>query len=91
MELRKTLRKMMSHVVKYQSDDIDNDTKIINIYVVILAGTYIYHMPSEKMAALSLGSEEFTRDDAKEVLLDDNMSPNWLKDPSGRDFTAIML
>jgi len=91
MELRKTLRKMMSHVVKYQSDDIDNDTKIINIYVVILAGTYIYHMPSEKMAALSLGSEEFTRDDAKEELLNDNMSPNWLKDPSGRDFTAIML
>jgi hypothetical protein len=91
MELRKNLRKMMAHVVKYQGDEIDNDTKISNIYVVLLATTYIYHMPSEKMAALSLGSEEFTRDAAKELLLDDNMSPNWLKDPSGRDFTAIML
>ena len=91
MELRKTLRKMLSHAVKYQDDDIDNDTKIINIYVVILAATYIYHMPSVKMAALSLSKDEFTRDAAKEVLLNDDMSPNWLKDPSGRDFTAIML
>jgi hypothetical protein len=24
-------------------------------------------------------------------LLADNMSPNWLKEPSGKDFTAIML
>ena len=91
MELRKTLRKMLSHAVKYQGDDIDNDIKIINIYVVILAATYIYHMPSEKMATLSLSNEEFTRDIAKDVLLNDNMSPNWLKEPSGRDFTAIML
>ena len=91
MELRKTLRKMLSHAVKYQGDDIDNDIKINNIYVVILAATYIYHMPSEKMATLSLSKEEFTRDVAKEVLLNDNMSPNWLKEPSGRDFTAIML
>jgi hypothetical protein len=91
MELRKNLRKMMAHVVTYQGDDFDGDTKIINIYVVILAATYIYHMPSEKMAALSLSSEEFTRDAAKKLLLEDNMSPNWLKDPSGRDFTAIML
>ena len=90
MELRKNLRKMLSHAVKYQGEE-DNQTKIINIYVAILAATYIYHMPSEKMAALSLSNEEFTRDAAKEILLNDNMSPNWLKDPSGRDFTSIML
>ena len=48
-------------------------------------------MPSEKMAALSLSNEEFTRDMAQALLLEDNMSPNWLKDPSGKDFTAIML
>ena len=91
MESRKNMRKMMAHAVKYQGDDIDNDTKINNIYVVILAATYIYHMPSEKMAALSLSKEELTREVAKEVLLNDNMSPNWLKEPSGKDFTAIML
>jgi hypothetical protein len=28
---------------------------------------------------------------AEKVLLDDSMSPNWLKEPSGKDFTAIML
>ena len=90
MELRKSVRKMMSHAVKYQEEE-DTETKIINIYIVILAATYIYHMPSEKMAALSLSNEEFTRDAAKDILLNDNMSPNWLKEPSGRDFTAIML
>jgi hypothetical protein len=91
MELRKNLRKVIYQAVKYPEKEIDNDTKFINMYVVLLAATYIYHMPSKKMAALSIGREQFTRDAAKEVLLDDNMSPNWLKDPSGRDFTAIML
>ena len=91
MELRKNMRKMMAHAVKYQGEDIDDTTKIINIYVVILAATYIYHMPSEKIAALSLDNAEFSRNDAKEVLLNDNMSPNWLKEPSGKDFTPIML
>lgn len=81
---------MMAHAVKYQSD-VDNETKIINIYVVTLAASYIYHMPTDKMVALALDKGEFTRDKAQVLLLEDNMSPNWLKEPSGKDFTAIML
>ena len=90
MELRKNMRKMMSHAVKYQEEG-DTETKIINIYIVILAATYIYHMPTDKMIAAAIDNKEFTRDKAQALLLEDNMSPNWLKDPSGKDFTAIML
>jgi len=90
MELRKNLRRMSSHAVKYMGD-VEDETKIINIYVVTLAASYIYHMPTDKMVALALDKEEFTREKAQVLLLEDNMSPNWLKEPSGRDFTAIML
>lgn len=89
MELRKNMRKMMAHAVKYQLEE--EETKIINIYVVICAASYIYHMPTDKMVATALESEEFTRDRAQVLLLEDNMSPNWLKEPSGKDFTPIML
>jgi hypothetical protein len=57
----------------------------------VLMATYIYHMPTEKMVEASLQDKEFTREESKEMLLADNMSPNWLKEPSGKDFTAIML
>ena len=90
MELRKNLRKMMAHAVKYQGE-VEDETKIINIYVAILAASYIYHMPTDKMVAIALDKKEFARDKAQVLLLEDNMSPNWLKEPSGRDFTAIML
>jgi len=90
MELRKNLRKMMAHAVKYQQEE-DQDVKVVNVYVVILAATYLYHMPTEKMVEASLSLDEFTRADSERMLLDDDMSPNWLKEPSGKDFTAIML
>jgi hypothetical protein len=89
MELRKNYRKLLAHACKYQTEE-DEETKLLNIYVTILAGTYIYHMPVEKMVELS-ASGTIDRDTSKDILLNDNMSPNWLKEPSGKDFTAIML
>ena len=90
MESRRSMRKMMAHAVRYQGD-VDNETKIINIYVVTLAASYIYHMPTDKMVAIAIDNQEFTRERAQVLLLEDNISPNWLKDPSGNDFTPIML
>lgn len=90
MELRKNLRKVMAHAVKYQ-EETDPTVRLLNVYVVVLAATYLYHMPTEKMVEASLVHGEFTRDHAQRMLLDDFMSPNWLKEPSGKDFTAIML
>lgn len=90
MELRKNYRKFLAHVVKYQEEE-EEEVKLINLYVGIQAGTYFYHMPTEKMVARSKEITEMTREESQEMLLNDNMSPNWLKEPSGKDFTAVML
>lgn len=90
MELRKNYRKMLAYSVKNQNES-DETIKLLNLYVAILAGTYIYHMPTEKITEASKHiNTEFTRKDSETMLLDDKMSPNWIKEPSGRDFTAIM-
>jgi len=90
MELRKNLRKMMAHACKYQEEE-DELIKVMNVYVVVLAAIYMYHMPADHLVKASESDSEFTREMAEKVLLDDSMSPNWLKEPSGKDFTAIML
>jgi len=90
MEIRKNLRKFLAYVV-YKQPESNLQLKMQNLYVAVIAATYVYHMPTEKMVEASLSKVRFTRDNAKEMLLNDNMSSNWLKEPSGRDFTAIML
>lgn len=90
MELRKNCRKMLAHSTKFQKEE-EFEIKLVNIYVTLLATTYVYHMPTVAMVNAGKETKEFTRDDAKTMLLNDNMSPNWLKEPSGKDFTAIML
>ena len=89
MELRKNLRKTLAFAVKGQEED--EITKLKNIFVVLVSATYIYHMPTFEIVKAGKEDNEFTREDSKRMLLGDNMSPNWLKEPSGRDFTAIML
>ena len=91
MELRKNYRKMLAYSVKHQNEE--NDTiKMLNIFVALLAGTYLYHMPSEKIVEASKQLDYvFTRSDSEKMLLDDDMSSNWIKEPSEKDFTAIML
>lgn len=89
MENRKNYRKLLAYAVKYQEEEND-EIKLLNIYIAIQAGIYLYHMPILKMIELS-ESGEISREVAQEILLNDNMSPNWIKEPSGKDFTAIML
>jgi hypothetical protein len=89
MEIRKNYRKFLAHAVKHQKED--EESKMINLYVAIQVGAYLYHMPTEKMIVRSKQSKEMTREESQKMLLNDNMSPNWLKEPSGKDFTAIML
>lgn len=89
MELRKNYRKLLAHAVKYQEEE-NIEIKLINIYVAIQAGMYLYHMPIKKINEM-FQQKEITRELSLRVLLEDNMSPNWIKEPSGKDFTAIML
>ena len=91
MELRKNYRKMLAYSVKHQQET-DETIKLLNLYVALLVGTYLYHMPSEKITEASKQLDYvFTRSDSEKMLLDDDMSPNWIKEPSEKDFTAIML
>ena len=91
MELRKNYRKMLAYSVKHQ-EEIEETTKLLNLYVTLLVGTYLYHMPTEKMIEESKELDnDFTREASEKMLLDDDMSSNWIKEPSGKDFTAIML
>lgn len=90
MELRKNFRHSLAYATKHQKEE-DDHTKLKNLYVVLLTGTYIYHMPTSEIIKAGSEDKEFTREDSKNMLLADNMSPNWLKEPSGRDFTALML
>lgn len=90
MELRKNLRKMMAHACKYQQEP-DVVVQTLNVYVVILAATYLYHMPTQQMVDRAAQPQVITRAEAQHMLLQDHMSPNWLKEPSGKDFRAIML
>lgn len=85
MQYRKNLRKVIVMALREDSDEVC----LKNLFTALLAATHIYHMPSEKMYEIALSDVEFTREDSKKLLLDDTMSPNWLKEPSDRDFTAL--
>jgi hypothetical protein len=89
VDLRTSYRKMCAYAVKHQDED-DEETKLINIYVAALTGLYIYHMPAEKMVELAAAGT-VDREVVKQTLLDGDMSPSWIKEPSNIDFSAFML
>lgn len=92
MDLRENSRHFLYNQVKYFDQiNIDEATKLKNLFVLVTSLMLVYHMPFEKMLEVSKISEEFTRKDAQELLLNDNMSPNWLKDPSGQDFSIALV
>jgi hypothetical protein len=85
MQYRKNLRKVIVMALREEDDSLC----LSNLFTSLLAAAYVYHMPSQAMYELALNDKEFTREDSKQLLLDDTMSTNWLKEPSGRDFTAL--
>lgn len=92
MEVRVNCREFLATTVKYSNyDEKDGIQKLKNLFVLVNTITYFYHMPSEKILELSKNAEIFTRDDSQKILLDDNMSPNWLKEPSCQDFSMCLI
>lgn len=90
LDLRWNIRSGLSVTVKAEVD-LEYDIKVRNLYVILLSILYFYHISVDKVIEASLKNEEFTREDSKKLLLSDNMSPNWLKEPSGKDFSGVML
>lgn len=91
MELRDNVRRFLAVATKGQNKDIEIDIQLQNLYVAVLAATYAYHMPTDKIIEASDQDKEVSRKECEEMLLANNMSPNWIKEPSGKDFSAIML
>lgn len=89
-DLRQNFRDLIRYTV-HKQEDLDDTIKLLNIYIGLLAGIYVYHMPADKMIQEGKKiDKEFTRKEAMLMLLEDNMSPNWIKEPSGRDFSIFM-
>lgn len=88
--LRVNCRNILAAIMKNENDDIK---KYKNIFTCLLAITYIYHMPSQKMYDIAKNNEDFDREKATKLLLDDNMSPNWLEipKPSKTDFSGFII
>lgn len=91
MELRTNVREFLAVATKKQKEEVDLNTRLQNLYVAVLASTYAYHMPTDKIIEASTQNKEISRKECEEMLLANNMSPNWIKEPSGKDFSAIML
>jgi len=91
MELRTNIREFLAAATKRQKEDVELNTRLQNLYVAVLAATYAYHMPTDKIIEASSQDTEISRKECEEMLLANNMSPNWIKEPSGKDFSAIML
>ena len=88
-ELRLNIRDGLNFTVNHQKED-EYSVKLLNIYVLLLVITYLYHLPTEQIIKKSLEDNDIDRDIVKEMLLDDGMSPNWIKEPSGKDFSLVL-
>jgi hypothetical protein len=87
MKYRKTIRKILAGVCKEQ----DKALLIQNLHATVMAISYTYHMPTEVIIEMARRDSDVTRDEVLKALLDDGMSTNLPKEPSGKDFSALYL
>lgn len=93
MILRANFREFFARSIKYEKYKTNNDENqdIKNLIALVYTIAFVYHMPLKEMIRISEDKNEFTRKLAFEMLLKDNMSPNLLKEPSGRDFSHSLI
>ena len=68
----------------------DEDLVINNTYVGLIATTFVYNFPVEKLVEAAT-FDSFNREQARQVLIDDGVAEGILKEDSGKDFTAIYI
>jgi hypothetical protein len=88
MKNRKACRNALDYAMKLEEK---HDVKVVNIMTTIIAITYVYHLPTAGLYEAAKNNIEFGRKEAEQMLLEDKMSSNWIKEPSNRDFSAIIL
>jgi hypothetical protein len=88
MKNRKACRNALDYAMKLEEE---HEVKVVNIMTTIIAITYVYHLPTAGLYEAAKNNIEFGRKEAEQMLLEDKMSSNWIKEPSNRDFSAIIL
>jgi hypothetical protein len=68
----------------------DEEFVINNTYVGLIATTFVYNFPVEKLVEAAT-FESFSREQARQILIDDDVAEGILKEDSGKDFTAIYI
>ena len=71
--------------------DLEHDVFLANSYVGMFATFYMYNFPVEKAKELILNEEELSRESVLKILVDDGMSMNIHKEPSGETFPKLMI
>lgn len=88
-ELRERFRNTLKFLVL--TEDMDEQTRLLNLYVFLLAASYFYNFPIKEMINRSEDYSFFFRNESLEMLLNDKMSPNWITEPSGKDFSKYLI
>jgi len=83
LELRDNLCKIFKSV--YEDTSVGEE-KIINVYTLVLSAALVFNMPIGKMDEIAKTGKFISRDESKVMLLEDGMSPNWLIEPTGRNY-----
>lgn len=78
-DLRTNTRQFLALATKNQKENVEYIKKIKNLYVSVVAAAYVYHLPTDKIIEMSKKNVEYSREDVQKMLLEDNMSPNWIK------------
>jgi hypothetical protein len=89
-DLRKNLRLSLARFMR--SEEENEKVYLQNALNAVLIASYIYHFPTEKLYRIAVDDKKvLTRDEVKQILLSDDMSPNWIKEPSDVDYSALFL
>ena len=82
------IRKLAGHL--FQRSDITLEERFLEIYKTIITIMYVFHFPVDILLEYSKNDIVITRELAKDILLQDGMSKNWIKEPSGYDFSKVL-
>jgi hypothetical protein len=88
MKNRKSCRQALDYAMKLEEA---HEVKVVNIMTTMIAITYVYHLPTAGLYEAAKNNMQFCRKEAELMLIEDKMSSNWIKEPSHRDFSAIIL
>lgn len=89
IELRKNFRRCITESAYLNEEDYT--TKLKSVFIAIISLCLAYNISFVKLINNALDVGDFSRNNAKDLLLSDGMSTNNLKEPSNSDYSYFML